>query len=58
MAELADAEDLKSSGAQAPCGFDPHSRHFLQTKRAHLIVFTTVRLSSMLRARLEGARRL
>src|ERR1035437_1339522 len=27
MAELADATDSKSVGAQAPCGFDSHSRH-------------------------------
>src|ERR671923_1132724 len=27
VAELADALDSKSSGAQAPCGFDSHLRH-------------------------------
>jgi hypothetical protein len=25
--EMAYAEDLKSSGAKAPCGFDPRPRH-------------------------------
>lgn len=28
MAELADAEDLKSSVAGATCGFESHSPHF------------------------------
>jgi hypothetical protein len=27
--EMADTEDLKSSGAQAPCGFESRPRHHL-----------------------------
>ena len=29
VAELADAQDLKSCGPHGPCGFDPHPRHFV-----------------------------
>lgn len=33
MAELADAQDLKSCGPYGPCGFDPRSGYFDQRQR-------------------------
>jgi hypothetical protein len=32
VAELADAQDLKSCGAKAPCGSDPRPRHFVSNE--------------------------